>query len=89
MKGMEREELNAVTAAILADAAFDSLGDAIKLSTRLYRETFDNIRRSGELPPAWRTTTIASEQSLIPGSLTRYRTRDVVVLSCATPRRDW
>ena len=34
-EGMAEPELNAVTAAILADAAFNSVGDAIKLSTRL------------------------------------------------------
>jgi len=64
---METEELNAVTAAILADAAFDSVGDAIKLSTPLYREMFENIRRSGELPPAWRTASISSEPSHYSG----------------------
>jgi hypothetical protein len=85
---METEELNAVTAAILADASFDSVGDSIKLSTRSYREMFENIRRSGELPPALRTTLIGSEQSLIPGGFTRRRSRDMVRL-WATPRMDW
>ena len=88
MKGMEREELNAVTAAILADASFDSLGDSIKLSTRSYRETFDNIRRSGELPPALRTTPLVPNSHLFR-EVSRGAGPEMCVRSCATPRRDW
>ena len=46
--------MDAVTAAVLADAAFDAVGEATKFSTQRYREIIEQIRQSGELPQAWR-----------------------------------
>ena len=51
---METEKLDAVTAAVLADATFDAVGVAAKFSTQQYRETIEQIRQTGELPQAWR-----------------------------------
>ena len=51
---MESKAFNAVTAAVLADAAFDAVGEAMKFSTQRYREIIEQIRQSGELPKAWR-----------------------------------
>ena len=44
--------MDAVTAAVLADAAFDAVGEATRFSTQRYREIIEQIRQSGELPPA-------------------------------------
>jgi hypothetical protein len=51
---MESEKLSAVTAAVLADAAFEAVGEATKFSTLRYREIIEQIRQTGELPPARR-----------------------------------
>ena len=48
---METEKLSAVTAAVLADAAFDATGGATRFSTQRYREIIEYVRRTGELPP--------------------------------------
>ena len=48
---MDTEKLSAVTAAVLADAAFEAVGEATKFSTQRYRETIDQIRQTGGLPP--------------------------------------
>jgi hypothetical protein len=49
---METEKLSAVTAAVLADAAFDVTGEATRFSTQRYREIIEHVRRTGELPSA-------------------------------------
>jgi hypothetical protein len=49
---METEKLSAVTAAVLADAAFDVTGEAARFSTQRYREIIEHVRRTGELPSA-------------------------------------
>ena len=41
--------MDAVTAAVLADAAFDAVGEATKFSTRRYREKIEQLRQTGEL----------------------------------------
>jgi hypothetical protein len=46
--------MDAVTAAVLADAAFDAVGEATKFSTQRYRDIIEQIRQSGELPQVWR-----------------------------------
>jgi hypothetical protein len=38
-----------VTAAVLADAAFDAVGEATKFSTQRYRETIEQLRQTGKL----------------------------------------
>jgi hypothetical protein len=47
---METDRLSAVTAAVLADAAFDVTGEATRFSTQRYREIIEHIRRTGEMP---------------------------------------
>jgi hypothetical protein len=42
--------MDAVAAAVLADAAFDAVGEATRFSTQRYREIIEQIRQSGELP---------------------------------------
>jgi hypothetical protein len=49
---METEKLSAVTAAVLADAAFDVTAEATRFSTQRYREIIEHVRRTGELPQA-------------------------------------
>jgi hypothetical protein len=44
---------NLVVAAILADAAFDAVSDAIRSSTQEYREIIEQMARTGELPQTW------------------------------------
>ena len=44
--------MDAVTAAVLADTAFDAVGEATRFSTQRYREIIEQIRQSGELPQA-------------------------------------
>jgi hypothetical protein len=44
--------MDAVTAAVLADRAFDAGGEATRFSTQRYREIIEQIRQSGELPQA-------------------------------------
>jgi hypothetical protein len=44
---------NLVVAAILADAAFDAVSDAIRFSTQEYREIIEQMARTGELPQTW------------------------------------
>jgi hypothetical protein len=44
--------MDAVTAAVLADAAFDAIGEATQFSTQRYREMMEQVRQSGELPQA-------------------------------------
>jgi hypothetical protein len=44
--------MDAVTAAVLADATFDAVGEATRFSTQRYREIIEQIRQSGELPQA-------------------------------------
>ena len=51
---MESKAFNAVTAAVLADATFDAVGEATKFSMQRYREIIEQIRQSSELPQAWR-----------------------------------
>jgi hypothetical protein len=52
---METDRLSAVTAAVLADAAFDVTGEATRFSTEHYREIIEHIRRTGEMPhQPWR-----------------------------------
>jgi hypothetical protein len=51
---MESKAFNAVTAAVLADAAFDAVGEATKFSTQRYRQIIEQICQTGELPQAWR-----------------------------------
>jgi hypothetical protein len=46
--------MDAVTAAVLVDVAFDAVGEATKFSTQRYREIIEQIRQSGGLPQAWR-----------------------------------
>jgi hypothetical protein len=46
--------MDAVTAAVLVDVAFDAVGEATKFSTQRYREIIEQIRQSGELPQVWR-----------------------------------
>ena len=54
---METDRLSAVTAAVLADAAFDVTGEATRFSTQRYREIIEHIRRTGEMPhQPWRPT---------------------------------
>ena len=59
---MEAEELNVVTAAVLADAAFDAVGDATKFSSKRYRETIEKMRRTGEFPQTWRPASVDPSQ---------------------------
>lgn len=47
---METDRLSAVTAAVLADAAFDVTGETTRFSTHRYREIIEHIRRTGEMP---------------------------------------
>ena len=47
---METDRLSAVTAAVLADAAFDVTGETTRFSTQRYREIIEHIRRTGEMP---------------------------------------
>jgi hypothetical protein len=49
---METKRLSAVTAAVLADAAFDVTAEAARFSTQRYREIIEHVRRTGELPQA-------------------------------------
>jgi hypothetical protein len=49
---METEKLSAVTAAVIADAAFDVTAEATRFSTQRYREIIEHVRRTGELPQA-------------------------------------
>ena len=54
---METDRLSAVTAAVLADAAFDVTGEATRFSTQRYREIIEHIRLTGEMPhQPWRPT---------------------------------
>ena len=41
--------MDAVTAAVLADAAFDAVGEATQFSTQPYRGTIEQLRQTGEL----------------------------------------
>ena len=41
--------MDAVTAAVLADAAFDAVGEATHFSTQRYRETIEQFRRTEKL----------------------------------------
>jgi hypothetical protein len=41
--------MDAVTTAILADAAFDAVGEATRFSTQRYREMVEQLRQTGEL----------------------------------------
>ena len=43
---METDRLSAVTAAVLADAAFDVTGEATRFSTQRYPEIIEHIRRT-------------------------------------------
>ena len=52
---METDRLSAVTAAVLADAAFDVTGEATRFSTQRYREIIEHIRRTGEMPHQYPT----------------------------------
>jgi hypothetical protein len=70
--------MDAVTAAVLADAAFDAVGEATRFSTQRYREISEQIRQSGELPQAMShmRAVRASEQAgraLLPGLADRWR----------------
>jgi hypothetical protein len=47
---MKTDRLSAVTAAVLADAAFDVTAETTRFSTPRYREIIEHIRRSGEMP---------------------------------------
>jgi hypothetical protein len=58
MQHMEAEELNVVTAAVLADAAFE----AAKFSSKRYRETIEKMRRTGEFPQTWRPGSVDRTQ---------------------------
>ena len=49
---------NLVVAAVLADAAFDSVSDAVRFSTQEYREIIEQMGRTGELPQTWRPVPI-------------------------------
>ena len=40
--------MDAVTAAVLADAAFDAVGEATQFSTQRYREKIEQFRRTRE-----------------------------------------
>jgi hypothetical protein len=51
---MESKAINPVTAAVLADAAFDAVGEAAKFSTQRYRGIIEQIYQTGELPQTWR-----------------------------------
>ena len=51
---METVELNVVTAAVLAEIAFDAAGDATNFLSKRYRETLEKMRRTGEFPQTWR-----------------------------------
>jgi hypothetical protein len=62
MQHMETEELNVVTAAVLADAAFDAVDDAIRFSSKRYRETIEKMRRTGEFPQTWRPASVDRAQ---------------------------
>jgi hypothetical protein len=52
---METDRLSAVTAAVLADAAFDVTGEATRFSTQRYREIIEHIRLTGEMPHQYPT----------------------------------
>jgi hypothetical protein len=41
--------MDAVTAAALADAAFDAVGEATQFSTQRYRETIEQLCQTGKL----------------------------------------
>jgi hypothetical protein len=41
--------MDAVTAAVLADVAFDAVGEATQFSARRYREKIEQLRQTGEL----------------------------------------
>jgi hypothetical protein len=58
MQHIEAEELNVVTAAVLADAAFE----AAKFSSKRYRETIEKMRRTGEFPQTWRPASVDPSQ---------------------------
>jgi hypothetical protein len=55
---MKTQELNVVTAAVLADAAFE----AAKFSSKRYRETIEKMRRTGEFPQTWRPASVDPSQ---------------------------
>ena len=59
MQHMETEELNVVTAAVLADAAFEA---EAKFSSKRYRETIEKMRRTGEFPQTWRPASVDPSQ---------------------------
>jgi hypothetical protein len=42
--------MDTVTAAVLADVAFEAVGEAIQFSTQRYRERIEQIRQTGEIP---------------------------------------
>ena len=75
---METEKLSAVTAAVLADAAFDATGGATRFSTQRYREIIEYVRRTGELPPVMSSTCAVhageqAERALPPSIADRWR----------------
>ena len=45
--------MDAVTAAVLADVAFDAVGEATKFSTRRYREKSSSFAKPETQPRAW------------------------------------
>ncbi len=49
---------NLVVAAVLADAAFDAVSDAVRFSTQAYREIIEQMGRTGELPQTWKPVPI-------------------------------
>ena len=54
--------MDAVTAAVLADAAFDAVGEATKFSTRRYREKIEQLRQTGELTPGKESRAMKSKE---------------------------
>jgi hypothetical protein len=62
MQHMETVELNVVTAAVLAEIAFDAAGDATNFSSKRYRETLEKMRRTGEFPQTWRPGSVDRTQ---------------------------
>ena len=54
--------MDAVTAAVLADAAFDAVGEATKFSTRRYREKIEQLRQTGELTPGKQSRAMESKE---------------------------
>jgi hypothetical protein len=63
---METDRLSAVTAAVLADAAFDVTGETTRFSTQRYREIIEHIRRTGEMPLQPCRPTPATDISITP-----------------------